>query len=100
MPTLLQFDFPMKGPWGDDLAEAFRDLAAIIERSPGLRWKIWTENEDEGLGGGIYLFEDDETALAYLEEHTARLEGFGVTDIRAKLLHVNEPLTELTHGPV
>ena len=33
MPTLLQFDFPMKGPWGDDLAEAFRDLAAIIERS-------------------------------------------------------------------
>jgi hypothetical protein len=100
MPTLLQFDFAMKGPWGDDLAEAFRDLAGIIERSPGLRWKIWTENEDEGLGGGIYLFEDDETALAYLEEHTARLEGFGVTDIRAKLLHVNEPLTELTHGPI
>ena len=60
MPTLLQFDFPMKGPWGDDLAEAFRDLAAIIERSPGLRWKIWTENEDEGVGGGIYLFEDDD----------------------------------------
>jgi hypothetical protein len=90
----------MAGPWGEEMAIAFKDLAAIIERAPGLRWKIWTENEDEGVGGGIYLFEDDESALAYLEEHTARLEGFGVKDIRAKLLHVNEPLTELTRGPV
>ena len=65
-----------------------------------MRWKIWTENEAEETGGGIYLFEDDESALAYLEEHTARLEGFGVTDIRAKLFHVNEPLTALTRGPL
>jgi len=100
MPTLVQFDFPLKGPWGDEMADAFRDLADIISRSPGLRWKIWTENEAEGLGGGIYLFEDDESALAYVEEHTARLEGFGVTDIRAKVFQVNEPLTELTRGPV
>ena len=100
MPTLLQFDFPMPGPWGDELATAFNDLAEIIARSPGLRWKIWTENEADGIGGGIYLFEDDETAQAYLEEHTARLEGFGITDIRVKLLHVNEPLSALTSGPV
>ena len=45
MPTLVQFDFPMQGPWGDEMAAAFRDLATIIGRSPGLRWKIWTENE-------------------------------------------------------
>ena len=100
MPTLLQFDFPMKGPWGDEMAAAFGDLAAIIGRAPGLRWKIWTENEAEGTGGGIYLFEDDDSAQAYLEEHTARLEGFGVQDIRAKMFHVNEPLTELTRGPL
>ena len=75
MPTVLQFDFPMSGPWGEEMAAAFRDLAGIIGRSPGLRWKIWTENEAKGVGGGIYLFEDDECALAYLEEHTARLEG-------------------------
>ena len=100
MPTVLQFDFSMPGPWGDELAAAFGDLAGIIERSPGLRWKIWTENEADGVGGGIYLFEDDETAQAYLEEHSARLAGFGVKDIRARLFHVNEALTEITHGPV
>ena len=100
MPTLLQMDFPMSGPWGDEMAAAFADFAGIIGRTPGLRWKIWTENEGEGTGGGIYLFEDDASALAYVEEHTARLEGFGVTDIRSKLFHVNEPLTAINGGPV
>ena len=30
----------------------------------------------------------------------ARLEGFGITDVRAKLFHVNEPLTAINGGPV
>ena len=100
MPKVLQFAFPMAGPWRDDMAAAFGDLAGIIGRTPGLRWKIWTENEAEGTSGGIYLLEDDASALAYAEEHTARLEGFGITDIRAKLFHVNEPLTAINGGPV
>ena len=100
MPTLLQIDYPMPGPWAEEMATAFGDLAGIIARAPGLRWKIWTENEEESVGGGIYLFEDDESARAYLDEHTARLEGFGIADIRAKVFHVNEGLTALNDGPV
>lgn len=100
MPTLVQFDFPMEGPFGDELAAAYRPLAELIERAPGLRWKIWTENAETREGGGIYLFDDDASAEAYVAEHTARLEGFGVTGIRAKQFHVNEPLTAVTHGPL
>ena len=100
MPTLLQIDFPMPGPWGEEMAAAFGDLAGIIGRAPGLRWKIWTENEEESIGGGIYLFEDAESAKAYLEEHTARLEGFGIAEIRAKVFDVNEGLTTLNDGPI
>ncbi|MCZ7587527.1 MAG: monooxygenase [Gaiella sp.] len=100
MPTLVQFDFPMSGPWGDEMAAAFGDLAEVIGRAPGLRWKIWTENEAAGSGGGIYLFEDDASAEAYIEEHTARLAGFGITYIRARLFHVNEQLTAINGGPV
>ena len=59
-----------------------------------------TVGKSEETGGGIYLFDDEESALAYVEEHTARLEGFGVTDIRAKVFQVNGPLTALTRGPV
>ena len=100
MSTVLQFDFPMAGPWGDDMSAAFGDLAGILGRTPARRRTIWTENEAEGTSGGIYLFEDDASALAYAEEHTARLEGIGVTDIRAKLIQVDEPLTAIKGGPV
>lgn len=100
MPTLVQFDFPLEGPWGDEMAGAFGDLAALIERTPGLRWKIWTENPETGEAGGIYLFDDDAAAAAYVAEHTVRLEGFGVDGIRARTFHVNEPLTAVTHGPL
>jgi hypothetical protein len=100
VPTLLQIDFPMQGPWGEEYSAAFRGLAETIEQAPGLRWKIWTENAQAGEGGGIYLFDDEASAAAYLNEHTVRLEGFGVTGIRAKLFDVNEPLTAVTHGPL
>ena len=100
MPTLLQFDFPTAGPWGDEIASAFGDRAGTIARTPGPRWKVWTENEAEGTAGGIYLFDDDASALAYAEEHTARLKGFGITGIRVKLFRVNQPLTAITGGPI
>jgi hypothetical protein len=99
MATLVQFDFPMQGPWGAEMAAAYDGLARLIADAPGLHWKIWTENEREGTGGGIYLFDDEESARAYVAEHSARLEGYGVTDIRARVFDVNEPLTGITRGP-
>jgi len=100
MPTLLQIDFPMSGPWGEKMAAAFADLAALIAETPGLRWKVWTESPSSGEGGGVYLFDDEASARAYLEEHTRRLEGFGIEGIRARVFDVNEPLTAVTRGPL
>lgn len=40
MPTLVQFDFPMQGPWGEEMAGAFHGLAEMIAETPGLRWKV------------------------------------------------------------
>ncbi len=100
MPNLVQFDFPMQGPWGEEMAGAFRELAEMIAETPGLRWKVWTESEVEGLGGGIYLFDDEASARAYVEEHTVRLAGFGNTDVRAKVFDVNEPLPAVTRAPL
>ena len=100
MPTLLQIDFPMSGPWGDEMAAAFGDLAAVIADAPGLRWKVWTESAASGEGGGIYLFDDEPSARAYLEVHTRRLEGFGISGIRARVFDANEPLTRVTRGPL
>jgi hypothetical protein len=100
MPTLLQIDFPLDGPWGAEMTDAFDGLAHVIAEAPGLRWKVWTENRERGDGGGVYLFDDVPTAEAYLAEHTARLNGFGITEIRARIFDVNESLTATTRGPL
>lgn len=100
MATLVQFDFPSQGPWGAEMSQAYAGLAEDIAQAPGLRWKIWTENVDTQRAGGIYLFDDQESARNYAEMHTARLEGFGVSGIRALFFDVNEPLTATTRGPL
>ena len=98
--TLLQFDFPFPGPWGAALAAALRDLAEGIAATPGLRWKIWTENTEEGRAGGIYLFEDAAAADAYRTMHMARLAAFGVADVRAMSFAVNEQLSRIDRAPL
>ena len=80
MKTLLQVDFDYQGPFGDVMSNALKELAESINREPGMIWKIWTENERTQEAGGVYLFESEETAQAYLEMHTARLKAMGVPE--------------------
>ena len=100
MAVLLQIDFPSPGPFGDQMADAYADLAAGTSTEPGLLWKIWTENPTDRLAGGIYLFADEASARAYAEMHIKRVEARGVTSIRALFFDVIEPLTAITRGPV
>lgn len=100
MATLLQIDFPFGGPFGAEMAQALDGLARSINDEPGFLWKIWTENAATGAAGGIYLFADAASAEAYLAKHSARLEGFGISDIRARVFDVNPALTALNHGPL
>lgn len=95
---LLQMDFKSVGPWDKEMSVAFKELAEDISKEEGLIWKIWTENEETGEAGGIYLFETQEVLDKYLDKHTARLLGFGITDIVAKVFNVNVPLTLINRG--
>jgi hypothetical protein len=99
MKTLVQFDFPFAGPFGDEMARALHELAQSITEEPGFLWKIWTENAREHEAGGIYLFTDEASAQAYVAKHAQRLAAFGISGIRAKIFAVNEPLTGITRGP-
>ena len=99
MSVLLQVDFPFKGPWGNDMAEAMTGLAQDISTEPGLIWKIWTENRETERAGGVYLFDSAVAAEAYAKKHVARLGSFGITGIVAHVFDVNEPLSRITrHG--
>lgn len=97
---LLQIDFPIEGPFKEEMSEAFKELAQDISKEEGLLWKIWTENEEEKEAGGVYLFTDEQNAKRYLQKHTARLEGFGIKDINAKLFDVNKPLSIIDKAPL
>ncbi|WNS76486.1 monooxygenase [Bacillus sp. DTU_2020_1000418_1_SI_GHA_SEK_038] len=100
MAYLLQVDFHMDGPFGDEMAGAFTDLAKSINEEEGFIWKIWTENQETKEAGGIYLFETKETAEKYLDMHTKRLAGFGITHVNGKIFAINSKLTEITKGPL
>lgn len=98
MAQLLVFEFPSTGPFGTEAAEAYADLAADIAGEEGLVWKVWTEAPERDVAGGVYLFVDEESANAYVDKHTARLAGFGITDITATSYQVNEALSLTDHA--
>ena len=97
---LIQFDFAYQGPFGKEMTEAMAGLAQSISQEPGLIWKIWTENKKTQEAGGIYLFENEATALAYIKMHSQRLKGFGISQVNVKIFDVNIPLTAITKGPI
>lgn len=95
MVTILQVDFPLNGPFGNEMAEQFKDLAESINHEPGFLWKIWTENESEQEAGGIYAFDNKTHANQYLEMHSQRIKSMGVPYVNAKIFDVNESLTKI-----
>lgn len=100
MKKLLQVDFNFTGPFGQEMADALAGLAESINNEPGMIWKVWTENEKDQIAGGVYLFEDETTAKAYLEMHSARLKEMGVAEVRGQIFDVNIPLSTINKAPV
>ena len=100
MAVILQVHFPFDGPFGEAMVKAMTPLARSINDEPGLIWKIWTEDEQAGRAGGVYLFATRKDAEAYRQMHTARLEGMGVTGIEAQVLEANEALSAINGGPI
>ncbi|WP_113913164.1 monooxygenase [Roseovarius dicentrarchi] len=100
MKKLLQVDFDFTGPFGADMAAAMGDLARSINDEPGMIWKIWTEDKETGKAGGIYLFESEDAAKAYLEMHTARLGDIGIKGIRGIIFDVNADLSAINNAPL
>jgi len=101
MAKILQINFRFSiSP--TQLAEGFAPLAEPIAKVTGLRWKIWSLNEAESEFAGIYLFDDTESAQAYLEgpiiEQVSKHPA--LSDISAKQFDVIDEFTAITRGPI
>ena len=99
--TIVQINLRFEGSKAEYL-EAFSEAAAPIAATPGLRWKVWPWNDEERVGGGIYLFDDAESAQAYLQGPI--VAGLGqhpaVSDVSVQQFEVLESVTAVTRGPV
>ncbi len=100
MKKLLQMHFNFNGPFGHEMSSQLKELAQSINQEPGFIWKIWTESEENQEAGGIYLFENEETAKAYVIKHAARLKLIGVEELVFKIFDINEPLSLINNGKI
>lgn len=100
MKYVLQCDFPYAGPWGEEMNRVMESLAKSINDEPGFIWKIWTVNEAKKEAGGIYVFNSEENACAYLKKHELRLLSAGIPHVTGKIFAVNEFLSGINGAPV
>lgn len=99
MSVILQFDFELPPEvLGDALTETAQDLAKSITQEEGFIAKIWTENLQTGDAGGLYLFENEASALKYAKMHSARAVQMGGVNPRFKIFTVNKTLSGITSG--
>ena len=86
----------------DDYRAAATSLADRFAQLDGLRWKIWTINEESGEAGGIFLFDDEASRQGYLDGLYAEVIGSNAAfhDAVIKKFDVIEDATHVTRGPV
>ena len=95
---ILQINYKLNGPRAEYERENL-PYARPIADLPGLRWKVWIINEAQSEAGGIYLFDDDAAAQAFLDGPIiAEMKGDPTLSIKA--FDVIADLTAITRGPV
>jgi Putative mono-oxygenase ydhR len=77
-------------------------VAQTIADAPGLVWKVWLLNEQDGEAGGIYLFQDEQSLAAYLSSPViGQIKSLPqLREISAKRFDTIPELTAVTRGPI
>ena len=99
--TILQINFKFNVSRAD-YEQAVAPLADEIATVDGLCWKIWLMNDAESEAGGIYLFDTEASANAYLEGPIVAqvVKHPAFSDFSVKQFGVVENITAITRGPV
>ena len=80
--------------------KAALQAAQPVANVKGVIWKVWILNEAEKTAGGIYLFEDEASAEAYLKGPIVATVKRNNSDFEAKIFDIVPEPTKITHGPV
>ena len=95
----INFRYNVSAP---EYEQAVSPLATEISAVEGLRWKIWMIDEETSEAGGIYLFDDESRANAYLGGPIVAqvVSNPALSDFSVKQFEVMEEVTAITHGPI
>jgi Putative mono-oxygenase ydhR len=98
---VLHLRFKLRVPPHQFLAQS-RVAATTIASASGLIWKIWVFDEAKFEMGGMYLFVNRETAVAYLKHPViqAVCRSPVVVSTESQLWDVDSSLSALTRGPL
>jgi hypothetical protein len=100
-PTIIYIHFKLDMPTRE-YEQAIAPLAQPIADVAGLQWKIWLLNESTDEAGGISLFEDQDSAAAFVsgpliaQIHSAP----SISNLRAAQFKVISTLSAITRGPM
>jgi len=98
---LLQINYKLNSAVSDFM-RASGPVAAAIADVPGLRWKIWLENNAENEAGGIYLFDDAAARQNFIEGPVvAKLKAHpALAEVSVKEFDVPAELSSKTRAPI
>ena len=83
--------------------EACRKDAPLINEAQGetMKWKIWLENKEEGLIGGIYYLEDEEDFKKRMVKGKAKGQVPPlIENVFSQVIDVNEELSKVNKAPL
>jgi Putative mono-oxygenase ydhR len=98
---IVQINFTLTVP-----TEQYHEIGASLTDTfasiPGLQWKIWLLNEENRRAGGLYLFESETAAQAYVDGPIVASLGSApfLTDLSVSQFGVIEDITAATRGPI
>jgi hypothetical protein len=88
-----------KVPWDELMNAAKHDVPLINEID--MEWKIWLQDRDEGIIGGIYCFQDEESFKKSMAQGKA--EGLLpplIEKISNQVIEVNLDLSRENKAPI
>jgi len=82
--------------------QAVSPLASKFADVDGLRWKIWTMNEEEKEAGGVYLFNDETSLKAFLDGPLAEqvTSHPALSEFSVKQFDTLDDISSITRGPI
>ena len=86
----------------EQLMAGFREAAPVFAKLDGLVWKIWLENEEEGILGGVYYFKDQASLDKYQasDMYKSGFEHPAFDVVTVKTFDIIEEFSKVTRAPI